>query len=158
MNKLDILILAILLISTTIGLCKGFIKEAMSLLFFILSCYVSILYSPLLYLFISKYINDGIVCNIFSYLIIFFLVIILLGLINKNLLIFIKYSGFSSIDHTLGGIFGAIRGILILSMIIFIINMTPIIYELWWSNSLFIKLINQLNQFLKSYYQIYFLI
>lgn len=156
MTELDLFILVVLIISSLLGLYKGFIREAMSLMSFMLSFFISLSYSYILNGYILNYLNNEIISNIFSHMTIFIITLISLGFINRNLLKFVKNSGLSPADHTIGIVFGFIRGIFIISIIISFGNTTTITNESWWSNSYFVKLIMQFDHNLKNYLPDYF--
>tara|TARA_B100000686_G_scaffold72987_1_gene78708 strand:+ start:448 stop:1113 length:666 start_codon:yes stop_codon:yes gene_type:complete len=116
-NITDIIFLLILIVSFFIGYSRGFIKESLALLGWILSGWIAINYHSLLTIHIRQLINPQIIADAISFGVIFLSVVILTTLITHILSNNIKNSLLGPLDKLLGIIFSIIRSILIISII-----------------------------------------
>ena len=118
MNFLDIIIVIILGYCVIRGIFRGLIKELSSLIGVLGGFYAAFTYYPILAKILSKWITNTGYLNITSFFIIFcgiFLIISILGIII-NYLLKIAFLGWT--DRICGAGFGAIKGILITSVLL----------------------------------------
>ena len=139
MNEVDWIILAILSISGLLSLWRGFVKEAISLIFwvtaFILSIRLSVQFSTL----IPATIESESVRVMLSFLAIFFGTLIVGGLINRVISSLLKFSGMSGTDRLLGMVFGVVRGgVLVMAALIVLPPFFELEQQPWWRTSILI--------------------
>ena len=139
MNEVDWLILAILSVSGLLSLWRGFVKEAISLVFwvtaFILSIRLSVQFSTL----IPTAIESESVRVMLSFIAIFFGTLIIGGLINRIISSLLKFSGMGGTDRFLGMVFGVFRGgVLVMAALIVLPPFFDVEQQAWWRNSILI--------------------
>lgn len=139
MNEVDWLILAILSVSGLLSLWRGFVKEAISLVFwvtaFILSIRLSVQFSTL----IPTAIESEPVRVMLSFIAIFFGTLIIGGLINRIISSLLKFSGMGGTDRFLGMVFGVFRGgVLVMAALIVLPPFFDVEQQAWWRNSILI--------------------
>ena len=118
MNFFDIIIVIILGYCVIRGIFRGLIKELSSLIGVLGGFYAAFTYYMILAKPLSKWITNSGYLNIISFLILFcgvFLIISILGIII-NYLLKIAFLGWA--DRICGAGFGAIKGILIVSVLL----------------------------------------
>ncbi len=140
MTILDISALLILLASLFLGINRGFIKEIFSLLAYVFAITGSILYESAVFDFLTNYIESSTVRMILSYLVIFIFIFFSIALVGSFTKSLIRTMKLSSADHGLGGIFGLIRGVLLITIFVVIFEKTYISNEIWWKDSISPKL------------------
>jgi membrane protein required for colicin V production len=113
MNMLDYVLLAILLISCIMGLLRGLITEAVSLLTWIVGLYLAFHFSGPLSAYLT-YFHDMMVRYIISFIILLALILIVGHLIEKLLNLTIKKIGLGFLNRLLGLIFGFVRAALLI--------------------------------------------
>lgn len=120
-NPLDLIILTVLLFIAGVGVYIGFISECKKTI----SLFVAMLLSKLIIQYIPFF--DNILNPLFSYLVIF---ILLVYLIRLSLNLIMHYIPLLDIDKEvngfMGGIFGALKGLILISVLLFIIELSPI--------------------------------
>jgi|SRR5690554_690820 len=119
MNFLDLILASILLYGLVKGLWKGFFVELASLISLLLGVYLAIKFSGFTAHFIrDKFSSDSDYLEIIAFAITFVMVVIGIILLAK---VFTKIADFASlgwINRLLGGIFGLVKMIFILSIIL----------------------------------------
>ena len=131
----DFAILAIIALSAVISLVRGFVKEAISLAVWVLAFFIASQYYPhLAGLFTSM--QDQTLRNASAIAILFISSLVLGALINFVIGKLVHSTGLSGTDRVLGLVFGALRGVLVVSAILFFADaFTPAASSDWWRQS-----------------------
>lgn len=151
---LDIVFIAILVISILVGLIRGAIREVLSLVGLAIAIYLALSFSETLSKdYVSKFFEDAKVSYIISFILIIVAAIFAIALFNLFLSQLLKASGLSFINRLLGMAFGVIRGVLICSIITLAMNFIPgIANKSWWKASatapIFHSIANQMIAYL----------
>jgi membrane protein required for colicin V production len=132
---IDYAILAVIGISTLISLVRGFVKEAVSLVIWISAFFIaSKFYVNLASLLTS--ISDQTLRNAAAIAILFITTLIIGALVNYLIGQLVSKTGLSGTDRLLGLVFGALRGVLVTSAILFFMDaFTPASSSDWWVKS-----------------------
>jgi membrane protein required for colicin V production len=123
MNYLDIVIIIILILSALSGYRKGFIVGVASLAALILGIYVALFFSDVMVgLLADLFSIDSKYLPIFAFILTFVLVVVAVVYIGKAVekLIDILLLGF--LNKLAGAVFGVLKGALIMSLVIWILN------------------------------------
>ncbi|AGF49020.1 CvpA family protein [Candidatus Kinetoplastidibacterium galati] len=137
MNCFDYIFVGVLLASCIIGYFRGFARELFSLFSYLISFLLTILLAPDVNYFIERHIDSALLSNCLSYLIVFFAVLLACFFINMFVSFFIIKTGMSSIDRTLGIVFGALRGLLLILLVLLCCSMLST--ECWFMDSVLVK-------------------
>ena len=121
MNYLDIFIVCVLVFGFSRGFIKGLIMELSSLFAIVLGAYGSLKFSDLTLDWVSlnfssqiENIDDNYL-KIASFAFTFLIIIVFVSVIGKGLTRVVKMVSLGLINKTLGGLFGAIKYVLVLS-------------------------------------------
>ncbi|MBI3147199.1 MAG: CvpA family protein [Betaproteobacteria bacterium] len=136
MTAFDYLVLGLILASALWGLWRGVVKEILSLLGWVVALVAAVVFGGDM----GTLLPDGVQNPALRYLLGMLLVLILvllvawlLGLILHKLL---HAAGLGWLDRGLGVIFGLMRGVLVVLVLVFAAGLTKLPQERWWRESL----------------------
>jgi membrane protein required for colicin V production len=151
MPVVDLVIIAIILISSVISLFRGFVKEALSLSSWIAAGWIAFNFSSNLATLLEGTIGINSVRVAVAAVILFIVTIIIGSVLVFIITAMIDKSGLTSTDRSIGLVFGLIRGVLIIVGLIYIINLTPIPQDEWYKKSLLVPHFNALAEQLSGF-------
>jgi membrane protein required for colicin V production len=129
-NTLDIILFICIIISMIIGYIRGFITETFSVFNWLFSGWFAFKYYSDLKLIVREYISHNIIADVLSFGTLFLLIIIFITIISNFISKNIKNSFLAPIDKILGSIFGIIRALILIIILIIASNQT-----IWVNNS-----------------------
>ncbi len=135
---IDYAIIGLILISSIIGLLRGFIKEAFSLVIWMMAIWVGLTFSRELSGFLEGIINYPSARIAVAFAILFFVTLILGALISYLLSELVKKTGLTGSDRFAGMIFGLARGFAVVAIVIMLAGLTPLPEDSWWKESILI--------------------
>ncbi len=159
LNWLDVVLLVLILFSTVQGIGLGFVNQLFKVLQIVIAYFVSVSYFTLLGDFLNEILNLGIILdnlfgfesaliqnignilvNIVAFLILFFLIKTLINILGEIIGIGTMLPLVGSANKILGGIFGAIKGVFMVIIIMAIIYVLPweFFQESLWNSQIFV--------------------
>lgn len=136
MNWADWAIVIVLTLSSVISLARGFIKEALSLVIWIVALVVANVFSNRLEVFLTNLIATPSLRSMAAFVLVFIGVLFIGALLNFLIGLIVKATGLSGTDRLLGMLFGFARGILIvLVFLIYVPSYVPIKNDPWFKQS-----------------------
>jgi len=134
----DFIVLGIIFLSVIISLMRGFVKEALSLTGWLASLWIAMSFSSGMAELFGSSIKDPTLRLLTAFVCLFVLSLIVGSLINFFASQFVQRVGLTSIDRTLGSVFGFLRGILLVTIIVMLLGLTSLPKESWWNESFFL--------------------
>ena len=135
MTSFDYIVLAILGVSGLLGLLRGFIKEALSLIAYGVAFLAAIWWGPRVMPWLAPYIENDLLRMAAAYGAVFIVMLLLVGLLNITLATLIQKTGLTPADHGLGGLFGLLRGLLVVLVLVALAGYTELPKEPWWEHA-----------------------
>ena len=146
----DFIILGIIVISVIISLMRGFVKEALSLASWLLSLWVAMTFSSGMAELFGSSIKDPTLRLLAAFVSLFVLSLIVGTVINFFATQFIQRVGLTGVDRTIGGVFGFLRGILLVTIVVMLLGLTTLPKEKWWDESFFMFRFEAIATWLKD--------
>lgn len=153
MEWIDYAIIGVIALSAMISLIRGFVREAMSLAVWIAAFFVaSIFYLDLAAFFPG--IENDLVRNGIAITILFVATLVVGAMVTYVVGQLVQRTGLSGTDRLLGIIFGGLRGVLIVSALLFLLDVfSPLSHEDWWQRSTLIPHFNVYIEWFFGYLQ-----
>ncbi len=134
----DYLIIGIIVISAGISIVRGFMKEVLSLISWILAFWVAMMFHSHFSTLLAKYISTPSIRLFLAFFTLFAVTLILGALVNHLICQVVEKTGLTGTDRALGVVFGLLRGLAIVTILILAAGATPMPSDSWWQNSLLI--------------------
>jgi membrane protein required for colicin V production len=138
MTGIDIAILLIIGLSALISWFRGFTRELISILTWLVAISITFLYSHKFAILLPDSIGGTTPRVIASALILFFGILLIGWAIGTLLKKFLSTIKMSAVDRVLGMFYGAGRGMAIIILVVLLLNLTAIPQETWWHESFFL--------------------
>lgn len=136
MTWADWAIIAVLGLSALISVVRGFVKEAVSLLIWLAAGVVASIFHDQLASLMDGLIDTPSLRMLAAWIILFVAVLIVGGILNYLLGKLVQATGLSGTDRLLGLLFGTVRGLIILMVVLIILpNILPVTEDQWWQQS-----------------------
>lgn len=136
----DLGILLVMLVSLVVSGWRGLIREACSLVTWILAAVLCIRFSTALSDLFVGFVGSPTLRLVCAGALIFILVLLIGALCGYLISQLIHKTGLTTMDRVLGLFFGFARGVLVVAVLILLASLTAIPQEAWWSKSLLIEL------------------
>lgn len=131
----DWAIVAVIVISSLISLKRGFVKEALSLLTWIIAGVVAWMFGGALSHHLAEFISTPSAQVIAACAILFVATLLVGALVNFLIGELVRVTGLSGTDRFLGMAFGAARGGLLIVVLVGLLSLAPVQGDLWWRES-----------------------
>ena len=153
MGVIDIIILVIVAISALIGVFRGLVKEALSLASWFAAILAGTLFSAQLADLMENLINNPSLRRIAAFALLFIVVIFAGTLISNMVSKLTEAAGLKGADRTLGGLFGVLRGIIIV-LVIILVGTQFDISERWFEGSRMVPYAVAMIDYLQGFFGI----
>jgi len=135
----DSLIIGIILLSSVISIVRGFIKEVLSIASWALSLWVALMFYAHVATLLVDYVDTPSIRLLTAFLSLFVVTLILGALVNHLISELVDKTGLTGTDRALGVLFGIVRGVAIVTLLVLLAGATPMPEDTWWQNSLLLE-------------------
>ena len=146
----DYLIIGIITLSALVSLIRGFAREALSLATWFASAFIAWSFFRDLSPHLAQWVSTPSVRLGAAFVLLLVASLLLGSLINFLIAKLIDMTGLSGTDRMIGVIFGALRGVLLVAIIVVLAGLTPVASDPWWGDSLLIPYFQELALILKA--------
>lgn len=124
MNWVDLVVLAVLLLSGLLAFTRGLVREALGLGAWVIAAVVASSYGVFPYVqpYVAKQFSDPNTANIVAFGGVFVIVLVILWIVAGMLSNIIRGSVLGGLDRTLGLVFGLVRGAVLISVVYILVG------------------------------------
>ena len=151
MTYLDFTILGIVLLSAVISVLRGFMKEAVSLISWVLAFWVSATFAGKLSMLLPDVVSVEQLRVALSFALLFLATLLVGGLANFLLSTLVSRSGLSGTDRALGVVFGVLRGVVVVAVLVLLAGLTDLTRQAVWEESLLIDYFEVVAVWIRNY-------
>ncbi|GAA6145352.1 MAG: colicin V production CvpA [Thalassolituus sp.] len=145
MTIIDWVILGIIGVSGLISLVRGFVKEALSLVSWLIAFLVARYFSGNLATLLQDSIATNSVRWMVAFAILFVATLVVLAMVNFLIAQLVKATGLSGTDRLFGMVFGVLRGVIVVVALVYGAQLTGIPQQdAWWQESTIIPYLETL--------------
>lgn len=136
MNWADWAIVGIFSLSCLIGLIRGFVREALSLIIWVAAVLVAKIFGGQLEVLLVNQIETPSVRLMTAYAVLFIATLLLGAMVSYLIGALVRATGLSGTDRLLGMVFGAARAfIIVMALLILLPGFIPLEDDEWWQQS-----------------------
>ena len=150
MSWLDVVIIVIIVLSALISVVRGFVKETISLITWVVAGILAFRYFAPLAEVLEPWVESSTIRNIVAFGFLFVSTLVIGAIINFIMSQLVDRTGLSGTDKALGVLFGAARGVLIVTIIVLLASLTPMPEASWWQDSAMMGFFQQLAEWLRG--------
>lgn len=131
----DIVILAVIGVSALISVLRGFLREVLSLLAWILAFWVALTFTSQLAPLLEAYVEVPSIRFILAFAALFLVTLLGMSLIGHFVVKLVDKTGLTGTDRMLGLLFGMARGGLVVLVLVLLAGLTQVPQDPWWRES-----------------------
>jgi len=135
MNWLDIAILVVIALSALFGVTRGLVREALSLGGWVLATWVALEFSPWLSDLMAAAITIVSLRFFVAFVLLFIVTLVLAAILNHLISQAVRKSSLSGTDRALGGLFGLLRGVVLIGVLVWLAGFTKLPHQMGWEHS-----------------------
>lgn len=136
MNGADWAIIGIFLLSCFIGLIRGFVREALSLVIWVAAVLVAKVFGGQFETLLVNQIETPSIRLMTAYAVLFVATLLLGAMLSYVIGALVRVTGLSGTDRLFGMVFGAARAfIVVMALVILLPGFLPVNYDEWWQQA-----------------------
>ncbi|WP_257287334.1 CvpA family protein [Endozoicomonas sp. SESOKO2] len=132
---IDWVIAAIVAVSSLISLKRGFFKEVLSLLTWVVAIFVAWTFNGSVANLLTQYVETPSVRVVSASILLFVATLLVGGLINRLFSELVEATGLTGTDRILGMVFGGLRGCLLVVLVVGLMTFAPLENDEAWQDS-----------------------
>ncbi len=148
-NGLDYAILGIVLASVILGVIRGFVREAISLLTWVVALTLGVVYCEPLSDHFTIVSLSG-VRLLLAFVVLVLSTLIVGGIMGYLVSKLIRATGFSATDRIIGTLFGAARGMVMIALVIVVVGPSSMAQKSLWKESQLIPHLSPMAHWLQE--------
>ena len=135
MTLFDVVIVAVVVLSSLLALMRGFVREVIALGAWIAGLVLAFMFAAPLAAQFESSRSSPVVAEVLAFAAIFVGVLIVGGIIAAVLSGAIRAAGLGGVDRVLGGAFGVLRGLAFVLLFVLVAGLSGLPQREWWQNS-----------------------
>lgn len=151
MTGFDYIVLIVLGLSVLVSVVRGAVREVVALTSWIVSGFVAIRFAPSVSALFPSVVSSPEVRVAAAFVVVLVICLLSFALVSLLLHKLMAKSGLNGTDRTLGALFGVLRGVVILVLLVLLAGLTPLPREPVWRNAMFSPPLEALAIYARGY-------
>lgn len=135
MNWLDYVIIVTLVLSTLVGVIRGVVREMLGIGTWVVAFVMAFYFADTVAAALAGFIGDPALRVLTAYAGVFLIVLAIGAILTALLANWIRQTGLSTADRTLGGGFGLVRAVILVGAGVLLVELAEAQDANWWQNS-----------------------
>ena len=148
---IDVVIISLVVLSAILSLFRGFVKEALALITWLVALWVAMAFYEELATWLSQWIAVPSAQKVTAFGALFICVLLLGAIVNYLAGKLVDKTGLTGTDKMLGVVFGVARGAVIVSILVLLAGLTPVPQDPWWQDSQFLGYFEDLAMWMRDF-------
>jgi len=148
---IDVVIISLVALSAILSLFRGFVKEALALITWLVALWVAMAFYEELATWLSQWIAVPSAQKVTAFGILFVSVLLLGAIVNYLAGKLVDKTGLTGTDKLLGMVFGIARGAVIVAILVLLAGLTPVPQDPWWQESQFLGYFEELAMWIRDF-------
>ena len=136
MTVFDIIVALVIAISIGFGIWRGFVREVLALVSWIVAFWLAKLFAAVVAGWLPSSWNHQGLRIIVGFVAVMLVCVLILSLLSSLLVHLVKVAGLTNSDRMLGAVFGMLRGVLVVVILVMLGGMTSEPREPYWRKAL----------------------
>jgi len=134
----DYAIIAILVVSAGISLLRGFLREAISLLGWVVAFWLAFTFADDVSQLFARYVSQPSMRQGLAFFAIIVGTLVITAIVMYMVRLIVDKTEITGTDRALGIVFGIARGIVIVAILVLLAGLTALPKDPWWKESMFL--------------------
>lgn len=152
MSSVDYLIIVVIVVSALIGIWRGFVREALSLVVWVAAFWLAYLLAGRVESYFAGMVTDHSLRLVVAFVLLFLTVHVVGFVVARLLTSLLASIGLGGVNRLAGGGFGAMRGVLMVAVVVLLVGMTPLAEAALWRDSYIVGLFVDGLGWIQHYY------
>lgn len=146
----DYLLLGVVLVSALIGVIRGFVKESLSLLSWVIAIWAAARFGAVAAGWLGDWIADPVIRLWAGRLLVLVGALVAGSIIGAIIGHLVNHSVLTGTNRVLGMLFGLARGVLVAALGVLVLQMAGFAQEPWWAESRLVPHVSPLGEWLRQ--------
>ena len=147
----DAILLGVIAISVLVSFFRGFLREAISLCSWVLGIGLALKFSSAVAHSLFSWITSSVAAYIVAFIVIVVAVLLVGWLLTKVSKGIATITGIGILDRPLGLVFGFVRGVLVTTLMVMLVNVTSFAHSYWFVDSAMKTALNKPEQWIQHF-------
>lgn len=152
MAWVDWVFVVVVLLSTLVGLWRGFVREALSLATWIFAFWLAWVFSDDAAAWFARWVETPSLQVVAGFALLFFIVLIVGALVNHFAALALERTGLTSTDRAVGTVFGLLRGFVLVAALVLVGLLLRLDRDPWWDEALLIEYLEPVARWLTGFF------
>ena len=148
---IDVVIISLVVLSAILSLFRGFVKEALALITWLVALWVAMAFYEELAAWLSQWIAVPSAQKVTAFGVLFVCVLLLGAIVNYLAGKLVDKTGLTGTDKMLGVVFGVARGAVIVAILVLLAGLTPVPQDPWWQDSQFLGYFEDIAMWMRDF-------